>query len=172
MTILPSSRPWHLAIQPFTNGGHAVTLVVSHALTDGLGLINVLGVAAQVAAEVGRVTADGSAIIGIPVNDRSEGDDVSANALGTVRLRIPADRIRDVAFIRTELKRNDAARDEEEASAAAMLPIVPFLPMRTLRCARWRKLPSAPPSRSPQRRMSVSSRSQSSTRPARPVRSS
>lgn len=220
--ILPFSQPWHLAIVPFTDGGHAVTLVVSHALTDGVGLINVLAsagqhasnhyaghraglftgireaitglpaaaraaitaarmarsadaggspplmtsrprphtlvaladssvwhaaakarggssnalfvsVAAQVAVAVGRVTADATAMIGVPVNDRAGDDDVSANALTTVQLDLPADRVRDVAFIRAELKRVLVARSHEDASFVAMLPLVAYLPTRALR---------------------------------------
>ncbi|MBB5867318.1 hypothetical protein F4553_000697 [Allocatelliglobosispora scoriae] len=219
--VLPSSSPWHLAVRPFTDGGHAVTLVVSHALTDGVGLINALtsagrrapslyagrgpglltgvrealtglpagiraaiaaaratgsgdggpaprmtsrprphtlvalvdssawhaaaaalggssnalfvSVAAQVAAAIGRVTADGTAIVGIPVNDRTEGDDVSANALTTVQLDLPADQIRDVAFIRAEIKRVLVARSGQDAAFVAMLPIVPYLPASVLR---------------------------------------
>ena len=216
-----SSQPWHVAILPFTDGGHAVTLVASHALTDGVGLINVLtsvgqpasrpyagrrpglvtalreaitglpayvraaitaarmspsrrsggsqpvmtrarahtlaalvdasawhaavatlggssnalfvSVAAQVAAAIGRVTADGTAIIYIPVNTRTEGDDVSANALTSVRLELAADRIRDVAFIRAEIKRVLVGRGPEDDSFAAMLPVVPYLPMSAMR---------------------------------------
>ncbi|WP_212830203.1 hypothetical protein [Catellatospora sp. TT07R-123] len=219
--ITATARPWHLAARPLTGGGHAVTLVVSHALTDGIGLVNALtslglpgpgprtvrrpgpltglqeavtglpsavraavkaarlargggpaptaspttsrtrphtalalidsaawhaaaaaqlgssnalfvSVAAQVAAAIGRVATDGTALLGIPVNERADGDDVTANALATVRLNLPADRIRDVAHVRAELKRILSSR-EPDASFAAALPLVPYLPSAALR---------------------------------------
>lgn len=37
---------WKLAVLPFTDGGAGVTLVVSHTLTDGVGLVEALGAAA------------------------------------------------------------------------------------------------------------------------------
>ncbi|MDT5411156.1 MAG: hypothetical protein QOG14_3376, partial [Mycobacterium sp.] len=37
---------WHLAVLPFTDGGTGVSLVVSHALTDGVGLCDALADAA------------------------------------------------------------------------------------------------------------------------------
>ncbi|MFC7243097.1 hypothetical protein ACFQO7_11480 [Catellatospora aurea] len=219
MPVDPCRHPWHLAVRPLAGGGHAVTLVVSHALTDGIGLVNVLAaadgdtaalyrgrrpglltaigqaaaglpgavraaataaradrgtvspapttsharpltavalihagawhsaaaaagatsnalfvsVAAQVAVAAGRVTADGRALIGMPVNSRGDGDDVSANALTTVQLDLPADRVGDVAFVRAEVKRTLAARREQDASFTALLPLVPYLPRKVVR---------------------------------------
>ena len=34
--------PWHLAVLPFTDGGAAVSLAVSHCLADGVGLLNAM----------------------------------------------------------------------------------------------------------------------------------
>ena len=45
-------RPWRLALQPIAGGGAAVTLVVSHNIADGVGLLN------AVAAAVNGVTTD------------------------------------------------------------------------------------------------------------------
>jgi len=39
----PTREPWHVAVRPLTDGGHAVTLVVCHTLTDGSGLLLTLG---------------------------------------------------------------------------------------------------------------------------------
>ncbi|BBX76177.1 hypothetical protein MSHI_40830 [Mycobacterium shinjukuense] len=38
---------WHLATVPFTDGGSGVSLVISHCLTDGLGLCQALADAAS-----------------------------------------------------------------------------------------------------------------------------
>ena len=39
---------WHLAVLPFTDGGAGVSLVISHCLTDGVGLCEALAVTAAV----------------------------------------------------------------------------------------------------------------------------
>jgi diacylglycerol O-acyltransferase / wax synthase len=39
--------PWHLAVLPFTDGGAAVSLAVSHCLADGVGLLNAMADAAD-----------------------------------------------------------------------------------------------------------------------------
>lgn len=39
--------PWHLAVLPFTDGGAAVSLAVSHCLADGLGLLEAMADAAD-----------------------------------------------------------------------------------------------------------------------------
>ncbi|MGE2813797.1 wax ester/triacylglycerol synthase domain-containing protein [Mycobacterium heidelbergense] len=39
--------PWHLGVLPFTDGGAAVSLVVSHCLADGVGLLNAMADAAD-----------------------------------------------------------------------------------------------------------------------------
>lgn len=38
---------WHLSVLPFTDGGAAVSLVISHCLTDGLGLFTAIADAAE-----------------------------------------------------------------------------------------------------------------------------
>ncbi|WP_027342058.1 hypothetical protein [Hamadaea tsunoensis] len=205
-------RPWHLAARPLTGGGHVATLVVSHALTDGIGLLNALAaepparqvprhlphrgvlpglrealsglpsgvraallaarrsgspvaaprctrtraraalatvdasawraasggssnalflsIAGRVAVALGRVAADGRVLLGMPVNDRAAGDDVTANALTTVTVELPADRVDDLAYIRREVKKVLTTRSEP---VTALLPIVPYLPRRALR---------------------------------------
>ena len=40
-------RPWRLALQPLTEGGAAVTLVVSHNIADGVGLLNAVAAAVR-----------------------------------------------------------------------------------------------------------------------------
>ncbi len=50
--IDPELRPWRLAVQPVTEGGAAVTLVVSHNIADGVGLLK------AVADAVKGVTSD------------------------------------------------------------------------------------------------------------------
>ncbi|OBG17989.1 hypothetical protein A5765_05185 [Mycolicibacterium celeriflavum] len=46
--IDPEHGPgWHLAVLPFTDGGAAVSLVISHCITDGIGLFTAIAEAAQ-----------------------------------------------------------------------------------------------------------------------------
>lgn len=46
--IDPEHGPgWHLAVLPFTDGGAAVSLVISHCLTDGIGLFTAIAAAAD-----------------------------------------------------------------------------------------------------------------------------
>ncbi|MGV0607682.1 hypothetical protein [Mycolicibacterium sp. XJ1904] len=46
--IDPQHGPgWHLAVLPFTDGGAAVSLVISHCLTDGIGLFTAIAAAAE-----------------------------------------------------------------------------------------------------------------------------
>lgn len=59
LPIDPESTPWRLAVQPLTEGGAAVTLVVSHTVGDGVALLGAVADAA------GGVTAD----FGYPVAD-------------------------------------------------------------------------------------------------------
>jgi hypothetical protein len=48
-TLLDAERgpEWHLAVLPFTDGGAGVSLVISHCLTDGVGLCEALADAAR-----------------------------------------------------------------------------------------------------------------------------
>lgn len=52
LPIDPEHTPWRLAVQPLAEGGAAVSLVVSHNIADGIGLLN------AVADAVNGVTAD------------------------------------------------------------------------------------------------------------------
>jgi diacylglycerol O-acyltransferase / wax synthase len=46
--IDPEHGPgWHLAVQPFTDGGAAVSLVISHCLADGIGLFTAIAHAVE-----------------------------------------------------------------------------------------------------------------------------
>jgi hypothetical protein len=51
---------WHLAVLPFTDGGAAVSLVISHCLTDGVGLCEALADAASGRDNPGNWPAAGS----------------------------------------------------------------------------------------------------------------
>ena len=45
--IDPEMRPWRMAMQPISGGGAAVTLVVSHNVADGVGLLNAVAAAVR-----------------------------------------------------------------------------------------------------------------------------
>jgi hypothetical protein len=98
----------------------------AHAL-GGTSNALLVGLAARLAQRVGRVSADGSVIVRMPVNERAAGD-TRANAVGEVNVTVnPAAATTDLREIRAAVKqaliRHREVRDEERA----MLLIVPLL---------------------------------------------
>ncbi|WKG02811.1 hypothetical protein [Mycolicibacterium sp. HK-90] len=90
------------------------------------------GFAARLAQRVGRVAADGSVVVMMPVNERAA-DDTRANAISNVGVTVdPARATIDLREIRTAIKqawiRHRKVPDEERAVNA----IVPLLPKRLL----------------------------------------
>jgi hypothetical protein len=223
---------WHLAVLPFTDGGAGVSLVVPHALTDGIGLCDALAdadfgrgdpidwpaarsrgrwqalredarrtardipgigralkaavaaarpgddgaappsaggpdesitlptetvfvgsddwdacakalggtsntllaaLAARLAQRVGRLTADGSATVAIPVNERIARD-TRANAVANVGITVdPARAVTDLRDIRAATKDALTRRQDLPDTRRELLPLVPLMPQRLVR---------------------------------------
>jgi hypothetical protein len=86
------------------------------------------GLAARLAQRMGRVAADGSAILAIPVNDRAPGD-TRANAITGIDITVdPAPAATDLREIRAATKQALIHRQEVPDERFALLPIVPLLP--------------------------------------------
>ena len=86
------------------------------------------GLAARLAQRMGRVAADGSAILAIPVNDRAPGD-TRANAITGIDITVdPAPAATDLREIRAATKQALIRRQEAPDERFALLPIVPLLP--------------------------------------------
>src|SRR5829696_1200998 len=88
------------------------------------------GLAARLAERVGRVAADGSVTLAMPVNERTA-DDTRANAVAMVDFTVdPAPATTDLREIRAATKQalisHRAGPDERQA----LLPLVPLLPQR------------------------------------------
>jgi hypothetical protein len=86
------------------------------------------GLAARLAQRMGRVAADGSAILAIPVNDRAPGD-TRANAITGIDITVdPAPAATDLREIRAATKQALIRRQQVPDERFALLPIVPLLP--------------------------------------------
>jgi hypothetical protein len=91
------------------------------------------GLAARLAQRVGRVTADGSVSLAIPVSERSA-DDTRANAVTNVDVTVdPAPATTDLRQIRAATKQALIHRQEVSDERWALLPLVPLLPKRLAR---------------------------------------
>jgi diacylglycerol O-acyltransferase / wax synthase len=99
----------------------------------GTGNALLVGLAVRLAQRVGRVGADGSVVVRMPVNERVAGD-IRANANSNVNFTVdPAAVLTDLREIRAAVKqaliRHRQVPDEERA----VLAIVPLLPKRLVR---------------------------------------
>jgi len=93
------------------------------------------GVAARLAERAGRVTADGSVTLGVPVNARTA-NDTRANAVTNVDVTVDATRATtDLREIRSATKQALIHRQQVPDERMALLPLVPLLPRRLVR--RW-----------------------------------
>jgi hypothetical protein len=93
------------------------------------------GVAARLAERAGRVTADGSVTLGVPVNQRTA-NDTRANAVTNVDVTVDATRATtDLREIRSATKQALIHRQQVPDERMALLPLVPLLPKRLVR--RW-----------------------------------
>jgi hypothetical protein len=132
----PASGP-HL---PFVGPDEPVTLATTTIFLDAAewdmraqalrGTSNTLlaGLSARLAQRMGRVAADGSAILAIPVNDRAPGD-TRANAITGIDITVdPAPAVTDLREIRAATKQALIRRQEVPDERFALLPIVPLLP--------------------------------------------
>ena len=91
------------------------------------------GLAAHLARRVGRVAADGTVNVGMPVNVRTPGD-TRANAAVNVDVRVdPAPATTDLREIRASIKQALARHEDEPDERWALLPLVPLIPKRLFR---------------------------------------
>src|SRR5271168_4019083 len=89
--------------------------------------------AAHLAQRVGRVTADGSVTLAMPVNERTAGD-TRANAVTNVDIMVdPAPATTDLREIRAATKQALIRRQELPDERLALLPIAPLLPQWLVR---------------------------------------
>ena len=111
-TIFVDAEEWDARAQ--TLGGTSNTLLA--------------GLAARLAQRVGRLAADGSAVLAIPVNNRVPGD-TRANAITGIDITVdPAPAATDLREIRAATKQALIRRQEVPDERFALLPIVPLLP--------------------------------------------
>ncbi|HZU46624.1 MAG TPA: hypothetical protein VFA16_05110 [Mycobacterium sp.] len=107
----------------------------AHSL-GGTGSALLAGLAARLAQRVGRVTADGSVAVRIPVDERTPGD-TRANATGNIDITVdPAAVTTDLREIRSAIKRaliQHRQEPDEERAMMAILPLLPLLPKRLFR---------------------------------------
>jgi hypothetical protein len=88
------------------------------------------GLAARLAQRVGRVTADGSVTLAMPVNDRTA-NDTRANAVTNVDVTVdPAPATTDLREMRAAIKQALIGHREVPDERWALLPLIPLLPKR------------------------------------------
>jgi len=91
------------------------------------------GVAARLAQRVGRIDADGSVALALPVNERTA-DDTRANAVTMVDITVdPAPATTDLREIRTATKQALIRHREVPDERRTLLPLVPLLPERLIK---------------------------------------
>jgi hypothetical protein len=88
------------------------------------------GLAARLAQRAGRVTADGSVTLTLPINERTAGD-TRANAITNVDITVdPAPATTDLREIRAATKQALIRSKEEPDERWTLLPLVPLVPER------------------------------------------
>jgi diacylglycerol O-acyltransferase len=91
------------------------------------------GFAARLGGNIGRLDADGQAMLSFPVSDRTEGD-TRANALNTITVMAdPETALHDLAPIRAALKKELTALSETGDANLAPLPLTPLVPKVLMR---------------------------------------
>jgi hypothetical protein len=140
-----SAAPASPAPAPITGADELVTLPTATAFLDADewdaraqslgGTSNTLlsALAARLAQRAGRVAADGSVALAIPVNERSA-DDTRANAVTMVDIMVdPARAATDLREIRAATKQALIRHREVPDQRRTLLPLVPLLPRRLIR---------------------------------------
>jgi hypothetical protein len=91
------------------------------------------GLAARLAQRVGRIAADGSVTLAIPVNERTA-DDTRANAVTMLDITVdPASAATDLREIRGATKQALISHRELPDERRTLLPLVPLLPERLVK---------------------------------------
>ncbi|OCB16410.1 hypothetical protein A5717_04630 [Mycolicibacterium porcinum] len=95
-----------------------------------------VGLATRLAQRAGRVAADGSVVVTLPVNERTE-DDTRANAISGVRATVNSESATtDLSEIRAAVKQALIRHQEEPDPAQVLNALVPLLSQRFLKAAR------------------------------------
>ncbi|OFB39265.1 hypothetical protein BA059_12705 [Mycolicibacterium sp. (ex Dasyatis americana)] len=95
-----------------------------------------VGLAARLAQRAGRVAADGSVVVTLPVNERTA-DDTRANAIGGVRATVdPASATTDLSEVRAAVKQALIRHSEEPDPQKVLNALVPLMSDRVLKAAR------------------------------------
>jgi diacylglycerol O-acyltransferase len=107
----------------------------AHAL-GGTSNALLVGLAAHLAQRMGRVTADGSVLMNVPINERTAGD-TRANAVGHLTVTVdPTPATTDLRGIRAAVKQalisHRELRDDERA-VMSFVPLLRLLPKRLVR---------------------------------------
>jgi hypothetical protein len=131
---------------PIAGADELITLPTATAFLDGDewddraqslgGTSNTLlaGVAARLAQRVGRVAADGSVALAIPVNERTAADDTRANAVTMVDITVDAAPATiDLREIRAATKQALIHHREVPDERRTLLPLVPLIPQRLIK---------------------------------------
>lgn len=139
----PAARA--LAKQPIPGADEFVTLPTTTAFLDADewdacaeiigGTSNTLlaGVSARLAQRIGRIGADGSVTLAMPVNERTP-DDTRANAVSMVNVTVdPATATTDLREIRATTKQALIRHRETPDERQILLPIVPLVPQRLIK---------------------------------------
>lgn len=104
------------------------------ARLGGTSNVMVAAVAAALGERLGRVQADGSVNLSIPVNTRESMDDLRGNVLSAVTINVdPKPLATDLTPLRATLREAYKAKDENPPSVIQALPLVPFVPAWLLR---------------------------------------
>ena len=91
------------------------------------------GLAVDVARRIGRVNADGTITVAIPVNERIDGD-TRSNAVTNVDVMVaPSETTADLSGLRAGIKAALIRHNDVPDERWALLPIVPLLPKRVVR---------------------------------------
>jgi hypothetical protein len=141
----PLSKALSRPPAPITGADELVTLPTATAFLDADewdarahslgGTSNTLlsALAARLAQRVGRVAADGSVALAIPLNERTA-DDTRANAVTMVDITVdPAPATTDLREIRTATKQALIRHRETPDERRTLLPLVPLLPQRLVK---------------------------------------
>ena len=105
----------------------------AHSALGGTSNALLAALAARLAQRVGRVAADGSVTLAVPVNERSA-DDTRANAITMLDITVdPAPAATDLREIRAAIKQALIRHREVPDERQALLPLVPLLPQRLAR---------------------------------------
>jgi hypothetical protein len=136
------SAPVGAPAAPITGGDELVTLPTATIFLDADrwdaragalgGTTNTLAaaLAARIAERLGRVDANGSVTVAMPVNERTV-DDTRANAVAMVNVAVdPASATTDLREIRTATKEALIRHRNESDERQDLLPLVPLLPER------------------------------------------